>query len=206
MNTQRTVATLAALLGLTLVAPLAAAEPDEEATRLMKTREAERYEVKSEHTDIIGGGARIHVAAPASEVKKLVSDFKNYSKFIDKFEKAKVVGRDGKKTDVYLQVPILKGAAKIWAIVRFSPIKSVNGEEVLEGHMLRGNVKRLDAAWRLKKIDDTNTQLSLELVIHPTFPAPGSLVTTEAKRAARGAVIDSRDKAERDSREKKTKK
>lgn len=206
MDTQKTLLTLVAALGLALGAPLARAEPDEEARRLMTNREAERYEVKSEHTTTNGGGARVHVAAPSSEVKKLVSDFKNYSKFIDKFEKVKVVGRNGNKTDVYLQVPILKGAGKIWAVVRFSPVKTVNGEEVLEGHMVKSNAKRLDALWRIKKIDDENTQLHLELVILPDFPAPSSLVTTEAKRAARGAVKDVRDKAEREAKRKKTKK
>jgi ribosome-associated toxin RatA of RatAB toxin-antitoxin module len=194
----------ATLIGVGLNSPLASAEPDEEAKRLMKKRDAERYEVKTEHSkNIKAGCARVHVAAPTNVVKKVVTDFKNYSKFIKKFDKAKVVGRDGDKTDVYLQVPILKGAAKVWAVVRFAPIKKVGGNEVLEGHMLKGNVNRLDAKWIIKKIDDDNTQVDLQLFIDPKIPAPGSLVTGEVAYASDEAVMGTRDRAEKKHKAKK---
>lgn len=196
MSLQRTLLGLLALVSVTLSARGASAEPDEEAQRLMKLRDAERYAVQTEHSSMKAGAARVHVAAPTAQVKKVVSDFKNYSKFISEFEKSKVVGRDGDKTDVYLQVPILNGSAKIWAVVRFEPIKSVNGEEHLVGHMVKGNVKRLDATWRIKKIDDDDTQLHLELLIVPKMPVPGSVVTGQAKYAADVSVMSSRDRAE----------
>lgn len=206
MKTRRTLVALMATLGLALLSPSAGAEPNDEARRLMKLRDAERYEVGTEHSSTKAGAARVHIAAPAASVKKTITDFKNYSKFISKFDKAKVVGRDGDKTDVYLQVPILKGAAKIWAVVRFEPIKTVNGEEVLEGHMVKGNVKRMDARWRVKKIDDDNTQLNLELLILPKLPVPGSMVTGEVKYAADEAVMGSRDRTETQWNEQKKKK
>jgi len=171
------------------------AEPSEEAKRLMKLRDSERYQVETEHGR--AGAARIHVRSPVAKVRKVVSDFRNYSKFIPNFSKAKVVGRDGDKTDVYLQVPILEGAAKLWAVVRFEPIKTEDGEERLEGHALKGNVRRLDAKWRLMKIDDENTQLNLELLIVPKLPAPGSLVAKQAAYAADRAVTGSRNRAEK---------
>lgn len=205
MKTRRTLLVVMATLGLGLLAPSASAQPSEEAKRLMKLRDAERYEVETEHSSTKAGAARVHIAAPVTQVRKTVTDFKNYSKFISKFDKAKVVGRDGDKTDVYLQVPILKGAAKIWAVVRFSPIKSVNGEEVLEGQMVKGNVKRMDARWRIKKIDDENTQLNLELLIVPKLPVPGSMVTGEVKYAADEAVMGSRNKTETEWAAKKKK-
>lgn len=194
----------ATLIGVGLNSPLASAAPDEEAKRLMKKRDAERYEVATEHSSSIKAGcARVHVAAPTNVVKKVVTDFKNYSKFIKKFDKAKVVGRDGDKTDVYLQVPILKGAAKIWAVVRFEPMKKVDGNDVLVGHMIKGNVDRLDAKWILKKIDDDNTQLHLELFIKPKLPVPGSVVTGEVAYASDEAVMGSRDRAEKKHKAKK---
>lgn len=205
MNTRRTLMMVVATLGLALVAPAASADANEEAKRLMKLRDAERYEVSTEYSATKAGAVRVHIAVFVANVKKTVTDFKNYSKFISKFDKAKVVGRDGDKTDVYLQVPILKGAAKIWAVVRFSPIKSVNGEEVLEGQMVKGNVKRMDARWRIKKIDDENTQLNLELLIVPKLPVPGSMVTGEVKYAADEAVMGSRNKTETEWAAKKKK-
>lgn len=194
------------LLVAMLVAPGAAAEPSEEAKRLMKRRDSERYQVETEHSSTKAGAARVHVATPTSEVRKVVLDFKNYSKFISRFDKSKVVGRSGDKTDVYLQVPILKGAAKVWAVVRFEPVKSVDGEDRLEGHMVKGNVSRLDAWWRIKKIDDENTQLNLELLIVPKLPVPGSVVTGEVAYAADEAVMGSRNRAEKDWAKKKAKK
>lgn len=206
MKTRRTLVMVLATLGLALLAPSAGAEPNEEAKRLMKLRDAERYEVGTEHSSTKAGAARVHIAAPVATVKKTVTDFKNYSKFISRFDKSKVVGRDGNNTDVYLQVPILKGAAKLWAVVRFAPIKSVEGEERLEGHMIKGNVHRLDARWRITKIDEDNTQLSLELLILPKIPVPGSMVTKEAAYAADKAVVGSRDRAEKSLAQKRKKK
>ena len=203
MKLTRRLMLAATLLGLSLAAPAASAEPSEEAKRLMKKRDAERYQVKTPHSSIKAGCARVHVAAPQKVVKKVASDFKNYSKFIKKFDKAKVVGRDGDNTDVYLQVPILKGAAKIWAVVRFEPWKKVGGDEVLEAHMIKGNVKRLDAKWIVKKIDDDNTQLHLELLIVPNIPAPGSVITGEVEYASDEAVMGSRDRAEKKHKSKK---
>jgi ribosome-associated toxin RatA of RatAB toxin-antitoxin module len=193
---------IAMLVAATAAFP-AAAEPNAESKRLMKLRDAERYEVETPHSRIKAGAARVAVRAPVPAVRKVVTDFKNYSKFISKFDKARVIGRKGDQTDVYLQVPILKGAAKIWAVVRFDPPKSVNGEDVIQGRMIKGNVDRLDAKWRIKKIDANNTQLHLELLIVPKLPVPGSLVTGEVAYAADEAVMGSRNRAEKEPAEAK---
>jgi ribosome-associated toxin RatA of RatAB toxin-antitoxin module len=197
MKLTRRLLLVASLASLVALAPDASAQPDAEAKRLMKKRDSERYEVKTQHSSTKAGCARVHVAAPVAVVKSIVTDYKNYSKFIKKFEKAKVVGRDGNKTDVYLQVPILKGAAKVWAVVRFGQFKKQNGVDVLEGEMIKGNVKRLDAKWIVKKIDADNTQLHLELLILPNMPVPGSVVTGEVAYASDVAVMGSRDRAEK---------
>jgi ribosome-associated toxin RatA of RatAB toxin-antitoxin module len=91
----------------------------------------------------------------------------------------------------------MKGAAKVWAVVRFGPMKKVGNEHVLQGHMIKGNVKRMDATWRLKAIDEDDTQLDLELLILPKIPVPGSLVTGEVAYAADTAVMGSRNRAEK---------
>jgi len=164
---------------------------------LDKWRHVERFEVKTPWSDTNAGAARVNVDAPEEVVRSVVLDYKNYASFISRFEKARVVGRSGDKTDVYLQVPILKGAANVWAIVRFEPVKQENGGEVVTGHMIKGNVKRLDAVWRLKKLDDMSTQVVLELLIVPDLPVPDSLVIPEVRFAAAKAVEGSRDEAEK---------
>src|SRR3954470_4662925 len=86
-----------------------------------------RYDCKLPESDRPAGGARTVVSASPDLVKSVVLDFEHYAHYFDP-DKAKkpqrrgaghVVGKSGDKTDVYLEVPILKGAAKIWAIVRF---------------------------------------------------------------------------------------
>ncbi|HEY5375144.1 MAG TPA: SRPBCC family protein [Polyangiaceae bacterium] len=187
------------LLAGTLFSSVSVAAAPAAGPELQKWRKVDRFDVKTPYSDTNAGAARGNVDAPEDVVRAVVLDYKNYASFISRFEKSRVVGRSGDKTDVYLQVPILKGAAKVWAIVRFEPVKQVDGSEIVEGHMVngKGNVKRLDAKWRLKKLDDTTTQVVLELLIVPDMPVPDSLVVPEVRFAAAKAVEGSRDEAEK---------
>jgi len=185
------------ILGGILLSSVSATAAPAAGPELQKWREISRFDVKTPYADINAGAARVNVDAPEELVRSVVLDYKNYAKFMARFEKSQVIGRSGDKTDVYLQVPILKGAAKVWAVVRFEPIKRVDGGEVLVGHMIKGNVKRLDATWRLKKLDDSSTQVALELLIVPDLPVPDSLVVPEVRFAAAKAVEGSRDEAEK---------
>jgi ribosome-associated toxin RatA of RatAB toxin-antitoxin module len=177
-------------LGLTGALPASAADrPD-----------PERYEALTPTSDIKAGGSRETIHASLQVVSKVVTDFESYGAYIKKFEKAKVIGRHGDKTDVYLQVPIMKGAAKVWAVIRFEPPKPTGtGDDlVVTGKMLTGNVKRLDARYKISKIDDQNTRLDLQLLIVPDWvvPVPHSLVTSEAAYAASRAVLGLRNASE----------
>jgi ribosome-associated toxin RatA of RatAB toxin-antitoxin module len=185
------------LVACTLFASISVAAAPAPGPELQKWRQVDRFDVKTPYADMNAGAARVNVDAPVDLVRSVVLDYKNYASFMSRFEKSRVVGRSGDNTDVYLQVPILKGAAKVWAIVRFEPVKQVNGTEVVVGHMLKGNVKRLDATWRLKKLDDVTTQVVLELLIVPDLPVPDRLVVPEVAFAAAKAVEGSRDEAEK---------
>lgn len=158
-------------------------------------RRIERYDVKA--AGLNAGAARTVVMASDAVVRSVVTDFAHYDTFISKFKAAKVVGKVGDKTDVYLQVPIINGAVKIWAIVRFEPLKQVGEDQVLIGKMVKGNVKRLDASWRLHRLDDKSTELRLELLIVPDLPVPEAVVLPEVRYAAAKAVGGTRDEAER---------
>ena len=180
---------LTALLGCLGLAPIASAGSSNPAR-------AQRYSVKTPLSSIQAGAARIDVGADVQLVASIIQDFGNYGKLSDKFEKARIVGRSGADTDVYLQVPILKGAAKIWAVVRFAPVRTANGEQVLAGHMVKGNVQRLDAKWTVRAVGAQQSHVELELLIVPKLPVPGSLVTSETAYAADKAVTGVRDRAE----------
>lgn len=161
---------------------------------------ARRYEVQMPFSDIKGGAAHTDIRAPIDLVRRVLTDYGRWGEHIKRFDKAHVIGRHGDSTDVYLQVPVMKGAAKVWGVVRFDPPKtSANGEEVIVGHLLKGNIKRLDARFRLAKIDDQRTGLDIELLIVPDFfiPLPNSMVTDELAYAAEKAAQGIGDSSER---------
>lgn len=173
-----------------------ALSPTGDAQASGSSRRVERYDVKASNGHR-AGAARTVVEAPPGVVRSVVTDYGKYDDFITRFKSAKIVGRSGDKTDVYLQVPIMKGAVKIWAVVRFDPPKRVGNDVVIHSKMLKGNVKRLDANWRIKTLDDRRSELALELTIVPDIPVPDSLVMPEVRYAAAKAVSGTRDEAER---------
>lgn len=188
----------------TLTTPmLALAEGnDAEAQRLAEKKEAERYSVALPGASIKAGGAMIMVNAPMAVVRKVVLDYAHYQTFMPRFQKSRVVAKKDGKTDVYLQVPILNGAATVWSVVRFEPPvkEGANGERI-EGKMIEGNVDDLRAVWHLRPVDENRTVLKAELLIVPKLPLPGSVVTPELEYAADQAVTASRDRSEARHRE-----
>ena len=155
----------------------------------------ERYNVSAAGTP--GGGARVVVQAPFSVVNSVVTDFGHYQKFIPPFQQARVVGREGDKTDVYIEVPILKNTVKIWAVLRISPPVTSGDDSVVIGKMVKGNVDRPDATWRLHKVGDGSTRLTLELVVKSGLPLPDSFIANEVRSAVGKAVAGTRSEAER---------
>jgi len=176
------------LLGASLAAAPSAATP--------ATRNVERFSVKVANSGFEAGAARVLAQAPTEMVRSVVTDYARYSSIITHFKQSRVLGRSGDKTDVYLEVPILNGASKVWAVVRFNPPETQGNQEVIRGRMVKGNVKRLDATWRIEKIDEKTSVLSLELLIVPDVPAPKSLISSELKKAAGKAVNSARNEAE----------
>jgi ribosome-associated toxin RatA of RatAB toxin-antitoxin module len=85
----------------------------------------------------------------------------------------------------------------IWAVVRFDPPKQVGNDVIIASRMVKGNVKRLDANWRIKPLDERSSHLALELTIVPSLPMPDALVMPEVRFAAAKAVSGTRDEAER---------
>jgi len=155
-----------------------------------------RYDCKLPESNRPAGGARTVVTASPELVKSVVLDFEHYAHYFDPDKgknpsrrwASRVVGKSGDKTDVYLEVPILKGAAKIWAIIRFEPPQKVGDTEVVVGRMIKGNVDKLSAKWKLRRTSENTTELQLEFLVVPKLPVPDSLLSNEARSAAFKAV------------------
>lgn len=177
-----------------LFASASLAAPSSQATPA--TRNVERFAVKLPNSSLEAGAARVLAQAPSDTVRSVVTDYAKYSRIITRFKNARVLGRSGAATDVYLEVPILNGAGTIWAVVRFSPPESQGNQEIIRGRMVKGNVKRLDATWRIEKVDAKNSVLTLELLMVPDLPAPNSLISSELRKAAGKAVNAARNEAE----------
>ena len=189
-------ATALSLLALPLVA---SADVPPDATRLRDSRKAERFDMPSS-SSINFGGAQIFVNAPIADVRKIVQDYAHYQDFMPGFKRSRVVQRTKEYTDVYLQVPILHGAATVWTVARFTkPQKQANGTEVIEATMQQGNVNEFRAAWRLIPVDANHTIVRSEMLIVPKLPLPASVVTPELAYAADRAVTATRNKAEASS-------
>lgn len=182
------------LRALSLVALLATASGN--ALASSPNDEVTRFDTKLPESDRPAGGARTVVAAAPSTVKSVVLDFEHYAYYFDPDKgtnpqrkwASHVVGKSGDKTDLYLEVPILKGAAKIWAIIRFEPPRKVGDAEVVTGKLIKGNVSQLSAKWKLRPAADNRTELQLEFLIVPKLPVPDSLLSSEARSAAAKAV------------------
>jgi hypothetical protein len=155
-----------------------------------------RYDCKLPESNRPAGGARTVVTASPELVKSVVLDFEHYAHYFDPDKgrnpsrkwASHVVGKSGDKTDVYLEVPILKGAAKIWAIIRFDPPQKIGDTEVVVGRMIKGNVDKLSAKWKMRRTSENTTELQLEFLVVPKLPVPDSLLSNEARSAAFKAV------------------
>jgi ribosome-associated toxin RatA of RatAB toxin-antitoxin module len=160
------------------------------------TRNVERFTVKVANSSLEAGAARTLAHTPTEALRSVVTDYARYSSIITQFKNARVVGRSGGRTDVYLEVPILSGLSTVWAVVRFEAPETKGNHQIIRGRLVRGNVKRLDATWRIEKVDALKSVLTLELLMVPNLPAPTSMVSAELRKAAGKAVNAARNEAE----------
>ena len=193
------IAALAAFAALSF-APGAARAEDEEADKLAARGKALRYDAQSSEASAskIGwGGAAILVNAPIGQVRQVVTDYRHYEKFIKPFDSSKLISKKDGVSEVYFQVPVMHGAAKIWAVVKIgAPEKDGDGEKIVARYV-KGNVDDFVAVWRLRPTEDGRTVLKLELLVDPKLPLPNSMVTGELKYAADKAVTAVRDRVEK---------
>ena len=187
----------AALVSAIVALPYGAEAADDEAAKLEARGDAQRYTYKttSPPNSIDTGGAAIFVNAPYATVRQIVLDYRHYTEFMKPLAQSKVLSRKNGVSELYMEAPILHGAAKVWAVVQaLAPAKEGSGEKI-EIRYVRGNVDDLHMIWRLRPVDATHTVLKLDILVDPTLPVPSALVTPELSYAADKAVTAVRDKA-----------
>jgi ribosome-associated toxin RatA of RatAB toxin-antitoxin module len=146
--------------------------------------------VPTSRAGLVRGRATITIAAPIDKVRQVVLDFAHYPDFMPHYRKCSVVGPDGDGVrKVTMEVEALQGLVIMWA--RLDILKPVvaNGVETYDSRFLEGNVNDLKAIWRLKKLDEGSTELSLEVFLYPKFPLPDSVINQQNLDGATAGVL-----------------
>ncbi|MGZ3421276.1 MAG: SRPBCC family protein [Polyangiales bacterium] len=146
------------------------------------------------------GRAHHFVNASMKDVRAVLLDYGNYQSFIPKFQKSKLLKKEPNgAAEVYLQIPILKGAATVWALERFdAPVAEGKGEKIV-GHYQKGNVEELEAVWHYRPVDDNHTIVTLELhaILKGSIAAVSAkLMNTSVEDACGEGVIGVKDRAQ----------
>jgi ribosome-associated toxin RatA of RatAB toxin-antitoxin module len=137
------------------------------------------------------------IEAPIDRIRALVTDYDHYATNLPKFGRSKVLKRIARGAEVYLQVPLLHGAAHLWAVARFDgPIVSNDGERVEGNYTGQGNVSAFHCLWTYARVDDTHTQLHFSVLLLPKFPLPHSIIEKELNDACHDAVNAVKEHAE----------
>jgi hypothetical protein len=130
-----------------------------------------------------------NVEAPLADVRRILVDYEHYASTLPRFGKSRVLRRSAGQADVYLQVPILKGAGNLWAVARFVGPTSKGNAETIEGKYLgEGNVSTFHCLWTYRSLDERRTSVELGLLLLPQFPLPESIVDDELDSACRDAL------------------
>ncbi len=138
------------------------------------------------------GHAEAIVGAPVDVVRARLADFPHYRELAGpKFKKVNVVDKAAGKTDVYFQLPIMKGLVTLWYITRFSPPRAVPGGEgeVVEGTFVKGNIKSMHIALSVRPgLDEKSSVVLCDLLLSPNVPAPQSAIDEELRDACGDAI------------------
>jgi len=141
-------------------------------------------------TGLVRGKSTLVIDAPIDKVRATVLDFAHYAEFMPHYRKCKMLGRtQAGGHEVYMEVIAINGLVTMWARVEVTKATTVDGVEIHETKFLEGNVKDLRATWRLRKIDDASTEVTLEVFLHPRLPLPDSMINKENLGGSADAVL-----------------
>ncbi len=137
-----------------------------------------------------GVAERIVEAEPAAVLASLqrYADYKDFAP--NKFKTSRVLGitKDG-RTDVYMQLAILRGALTLWQTMRFAPPRVLPSDQrVIEGEYLDGNLAGAHVRIVVASAGEGSTYVRLELLIELPVYAPQSAIDEELRDAAGDAL------------------
>ena len=159
---------------------------------------AKRYRFATPGSHIDTGAAVILVNAPLEEVLDVVQSYRKYREIMPKVKQSRIVGKKRGKTDVYMRVPIMKGAHSVWGIARFDAPKRHQGDgRIVRAQMVKGNVEDWHGAWKLETEGKDQTVLRMEMFCDLKIPVPTKWVTPKLMWATDKSVTRVRDLVEK---------
>jgi hypothetical protein len=146
------------------------------------------------------GHAEVLVHAPIAAVRKVVLDYAHYKDLSgDRIKATRIVAKDAGNTDVYTRIPIMNGLLTVWYVVRYAPLKVVSpGTEMVEGQMVKGNIRAMNGVWNMRSVNDEWTVLKLDLLMLPDVNIPQAWIDESLRDAAADAVNAIHDRAQGD--------
>jgi len=148
-------------------------------------------------SSLVRGRASVRVRAPLAKVRQIILDFGRYPEFMPHYEACRDLGRTPSGgRDVYMRIAALHGAVKMWARIEVGLPAIEEGAETYRSRYVDGNVRDLQATWRVQRIDDASTRLDVEVFLHPKLPLPSSVVNGENVEGAKLAVMAFKARAE----------
>lgn len=181
-------------------APPAPAVPakDPQVARLLEAKKTLRWNQTIGNGKDRYGHAETLVDAPADKVAKTVVDFGHYKELGRKFATARIIGKEGNETDVYMRYPVIIGPVKIdmYEVMRFSPPRADGNANVIEARGIKGDMKRGHTIIKIKPVDAKHSLVEVDVLLVPTLPAPQSYVDEELRDGACDYVDGIRDKSQ----------
>lgn len=146
------------------------------------------------------GRSTVIVKAPIERVRAAVLSFGRYPEFMPHYKQCRLLGRTRTGGwDLYMEVSALHGAVTLWARVEIQKPTVADGVETYTSRFISGNVRDLQATWRLEKIDADKTRLSLEVFLRPKMPLPKRLINAENLEGSARAIAAIRARVEQEA-------
>lgn len=144
------------------------------------------------------GHAELLVRAAQEVVRAPVTDIAHYEDLAPgRFKTSRIVDAHPGSVDLYLQIPVLHGLLVLWQVVRFEDLRvPVVGLEIVEGRLVKGNVKNMNIVVVSRAIDSGRTAVTCDILIEPLFAAPQSAIDEETRDACGDALVSVRERAE----------
>lgn len=178
------------------VAPAPAKDP--QVARLLEAKKTLHWNQTLGTSKDRYGHAETLVEATADQVAKTATDFGKYRELHRKFKTARVIGKEGDQTDVYMRYPVQLGpmTIELYEVMRFSPDRNSGGTHTIEARGIKGDMKRGHTLITVRPVDAKHSLISVDILLVPTLPAPQSYVDEELRDGAEDFVDGIRDRSQ----------